>query len=241
VSAALRVEGLVKRFGRLEALRGVSFASAPGEIVGVVGPNGAGKTTLLSIIAGVQRATAGRVSGPPAAPDGRSRIGWAPQEPALYVKLSVLENLRLFARLEKLADPEAAAARMLEQADLRERSGERVEALSGGNRQRVNVAVGLIASPPVLALDEPSASLDPAQRERLWRFLAGLARSGTSVVFSTHLVAEAQRNADRVLVLDEGAMRFDGPPTELLRAAGEPAGGDFEAALVRFLAAAAST
>ena len=103
----------------------------------------------------------------------------------------------------------------------------------------MNVALGLIADPPVLALDEPSASLDPAQRERLWAFIAGLTAAGTAVVFSTHHVGEAQRHADRLLVLDDGRMLFDGPPAELMVESGVQAR-DLEDALVRFLEQAAS-
>ncbi len=229
--SVLSVRGLAKSYGEVEALRDVSFEVSAGELVAIVGPNGAGKTTLLSIIAGVQRADAGSVS------RGPREVGWAPQQPALYTRLSVSENLELFARLEGVAEPAAAVERMLEQTGLRERSGELAGRLSGGNRQRVNVALGLIGSPPVLALDEPSASLDPGQRERLWRFIAALAGEGTSVVFSTHNVAEAQRYADRVIVLFEGALCFDGAPRELLEAAPENQGEDLERALVSYLAA----
>jgi ABC-2 type transport system ATP-binding protein len=229
VSEVLRVEGLGKRYGAREALRDVSFAAHAGEMLAVVGPNGAGKTTLLSILAGAQTPGAGTVS-------RRSReIGWVPQQPAVYSKLSVAENLRLFARLEGVADTEAAVARMLEQTGLGERAEERIDRLSGGNRQRVNVALGLLADPPAILLDEPSTALDPAQRERLWLLVGELAAQGTAVVFSTHIVAEAERYAARVLVLDQGRLLFDGPPAELARAWG--GGGDFERAFVAFLGA----
>ena len=251
MSAVLSVRALAKSFGELEALRDVSFDVQAGETVAVVGPNGAGKTTLLrmiigretpergkttllSIIAGLQPPSAGSVS------RSAREVGWAPQQPALYSKLSVAENLELFARLEKLADPAGAVRRMLEQTGLAERADEPVGRLSGGNRQRVNVALGLIADPPVLALDEPSASLDPAQRERLWAFLAGLTAAGTAVVFSTHHVGEAQRHADRLLVLDDGRLLFDGSPAQLKGTSGVQAG-DLEDALVRFLEQAAAT
>jgi len=230
VSAVLEVKALAKRYGELEALRDVSFRADAGELVAVVGPNGAGKTTLLSILAGTQSPSGGSVSRAP------SEVGWAPQQPALYSKLSVLENLELFARLEKVEDPRAAVERMLEQTGLRDRSREPVGRLSGGNRQRVNVAVALIADPSVLALDEPTASLDPAQRERMWAFVTALAERGRTVVFSTHNVAEAQRHASRVLVLAEGRMLFDGPPRELLAVQGQTESGDLERALVGFLA-----
>jgi ABC-2 type transport system ATP-binding protein len=134
-----------------------------------------------------------------------------------------------------VSDPDATVRSMLEQTGLGDRAGERADRLSGGNRQRVNVALGLLAGPPVLALDEPSASLDPSQRERLWRFIGRLAKEGTTVVFSTHNAIEAQRYADRVIVLDEGEMLFDDSPRALIRRAGCDERGDFEAALVAFL------
>jgi ABC-2 type transport system ATP-binding protein len=225
---ALRAHGLTRRFGDRVALRDVGFSVAPGELIAIIGPNGAGKTTLLSILAGIQPADAGEVELPPGG------VGWVPQQPALYSKLSVAENLRLFARLERVADPDAAVRRMLEQAALADRAGDEVGRLSGGNRQRVNIAIGLLADPAVLLLDEPSAALDPRQRERLWEFVGGLTDRGTSIVYSTHIVQEAERYADRVLVLADGELIFTGTPAELEAASGA-SGVDFEAAFVRFL------
>ena len=230
MSTALSVSAVGKRYGHLRALSEVTFSAAAGEIVAVIGPNGAGKTTLLSILAGVLRPSDGEVLEP--AP---GQAGWAPQQAAVYSKLTVTENLELFARLERVPEPPAAVARMLEQTGLQARADERVERLSGGNRQRVNVALALLSAPSVLILDEPTTALDPAQRGRLWEFVCGLARAGTTVVFSTHNVAEAQRYADRAIVLAAGRVVFDGPPAELLRAGGEPPGGDLERALVAYL------
>jgi ABC-2 type transport system ATP-binding protein len=224
----LSVRDLTMRYGEREALCGVSFDAVAGELVAIVGPNGAGKTTLLSILAGIQRPSAGSVNLLP------REVGWVPQQPALYSKLSVAENLELFARLEKVADAGQAVERMLEQTGLRERTAEQVGLLSGGNRQRVNVAIGLLADPPVLALDEPSSALDPGQRARLWGFICGLAAAGTCVVFSTHDVSEVQRYAARALVLADGELLFDGSPESFLAAAGED-DGDFEDAFVSFL------
>jgi len=229
---ALRVEGLVKRYGDRVALREVGFSAAAGELVALIGPNGAGKTTMLSILAGIQPPDAGGVSRDP------REIGWVPQQPAVYGKLSVAENLRLFARLEKVPDPDATVAAMLVQTGLEERAGDEVGRLSGGNQQRVNIAVGLLAAPPVLLLDEPSSSLDPRQRERLWEFISALAAGGTTVVYSTHNVQEAERYADRVLVLADGELLFDGSPAALAATVGgaDAAGPrDFESAFVRFL------
>jgi ABC-2 type transport system ATP-binding protein len=161
-------------------------------------------------------------------------VGWVPQQPAIYSKLSVSENLMLFARLERVADPQGAVNQMLEQADLVERARDEVSTLSGGNQQRVNIAVGLLADPAVLLLDEPSSALDPRQRERLWEFVGGLTERGTSVLYSTHIVQEAERYADRVLVLADGELVFTGSARELEEESGA-SGVEFEAAFVRFL------
>jgi ABC-2 type transport system ATP-binding protein len=224
----MRAESISKRYGERDALRSVSFTVTDGEKIAVIGPNGAGKTTLLQILAGALKPTAGSV-------DVDGHVGWVPQHPALYSKLSVAENLRLFARLERVPDVERTVGRMLEQTALAERAGDEVGLLSGGNRQRVNIAIGLLGDPHVLLLDEPSASLDPRQRERLWAFLAEL---GTTVVFSTHDVGEAERHADRVLVLADGELLFTGTPAELeAETGGDAATPDFETAFVQFLRA----
>jgi ABC-2 type transport system ATP-binding protein len=227
---AISARGVTKRFGSREALRSVSFTADPGERLAVIGPNGAGKTTLLSILAGMQRADEGEVTPPPA------EVGWVPQQPAVYSKLSVSENLRLFARLEKISDVEPAVGRMLDQTGLRERADDELSTLSGGNKQRVNIAVGLLAAPPVVLLDEPSSSLDPRQRERLWEFISALAQGGTTVVFSTHNVNEAERYADRLLVLADGDLIFSGTPSGLHDAV-DGAATDFESAFVAYLRA----
>jgi ABC-2 type transport system ATP-binding protein len=220
---------LVKRFGEREALRGVSFHAHRGELLAVIGPNGAGKTTLLSILAGIRRQDGGTVSRPP------GEIGWIPQQAALYRRLTVSENLRLFAHLEKVPDAHAAVEAMLEVTGLADRRDDQVGTLSGGNQQRINIAIGLLARPLVLLLDEPSAGLDPRQRERLWEFVLGLAVGGTTVIFSTHNIAEAERYGQRLLVLADGEALFDGTSGELHAAVREPGARDFEQAFVAFL------
>jgi ABC-2 type transport system ATP-binding protein len=227
--ALLEARALVKRYGDRVAVSGVSLDAAPGELVGIIGPNGAGKTTLLSMLAGIQRPDGGELT---TAPEG---IGWVPQQPSLYGKLSVAENLNLFARLERCDDVPAAVDAMLEQTDLRDRADSLASTLSGGNRQRLNIAIGLLAEPPVLLLDEPSASLDPRQRERLWEFILAHAAGGTAVVYSTHNVVEADRYAHQLVVLADGERLFAGPPRELERLVGERDDRDFEAAFVEFL------
>jgi ABC-2 type transport system ATP-binding protein len=226
-ATTLAVRSLTKRFGSRTALHSVSFELEPGQLVAIIGPNGAGKTTLLSILASVMPASEGEIA------HAAGKIGWVPQHPALYSKLSVSENLRLFARLEKLAQPETAVAGMLTQTGLEDRADEEVGRLSGGNRQRVNIAIGLLCEPAALLLDEPSASLDPRQREVLWEFIGALAGRGTTVIFSTHNVAEVERYADKVLVLVDGELLFTGTPAQLEQTVGDSR--DFEAAFVRFL------
>ena len=226
-ATTIAARDLVKRYGERVALRNVSVSAGRGELVAVIGPNGAGKTTLLSILAGIQRADEGTVDGDPS-------IGWVPQQPALYGKLTVAENLMLFARLEGTPDPAATVDRMLSLTDLRERADDQVATLSGGNRQRVNIAIGLLGEPEVLLLDEPSSALDPRQRERLWEFILRLAGEGTTVVYATHHIQEADRYANRLVVLADGERVFDGSPRELEQATGTT-GLDFERAFVEYL------
>jgi ABC-2 type transport system ATP-binding protein len=224
---------LTKRFGEREALKEVGFVAAAGELVAVIGPNGAGKTTLLSILAGILAPDGGELE------TGDGAVGWVPQQAALYRRLTVEENLLLFARLEKHPDPRASVGEMLELTGLGERRGEIVARLSGGNQQRINIAIGLLSRPSVLLLDEPSVGLDPRQRARLWEFVSGLAGRGTTVIFSTHDIQEAERYGNRMLVLADAEALFDGPSEELREAvrreAPEAADRDFETAFVAYL------
>jgi len=231
--SGVRATDVVKRFGEREALRGVSFEAGPGELVAIIGPNGAGKTTLLSILAGISKPDEGEVD------SSNGQVGWVPQQAALYRRLTVEENLLLFARLEGHEDPRASAEEMLELTGLRDRRGEIVARLSGGNQQRINIAIGLLSRPAVLLLDEPSVGLDPRQRARLWEFVSALAGRGTTVIFSTHDIQEAERYGGRVLVLADGESLFDGPASDLREAvrseAPESADRDFETAFVAYL------
>jgi len=231
--AALEARKLVKRYGEREALKGVDFAAHAGERLAVIGPNGAGKTTLLSILAGIARPDGGEVHLP------NGDVGWVPQQAALYRRLTVEENLLLFARLEGDEDPPASVEKMLDLTGLRERRDETIARLSGGNQQRINIAIGLLSRPVALLLDEPSVGLDPRQRARLWEFVSALAGGGTTVIFSTHDIQEAERYGQRLLVLADGEALFDGTPEELRAAVHsetpEAARSDFETAFVAFL------
>jgi ABC-2 type transport system ATP-binding protein len=228
----LDVDGLSKSFGERVALRDVSIEVEPGELLAVLGPNGAGKTTLLSILAGITRPDSGRIE------RANGRLGWVPQQAGLYHRLTVEENLRLFGHMEGVADLEGTVDRMLDQTGLSERRHDPVSSLSGGNQQRINIAIGLLGDPPVLLLDEPSSGLDPSQRIRLWEFVAGLSSGGTAVIYSTHQIEEASHYGDRLVVLADGETIFDGSFAQLRRAAGpRPTASDAdpENDFVRFL------
>ncbi len=231
---ALAARGVSKSFDGRVALDRIDFEVGAGEVVALIGPNGAGKTTLLSILAGIAAPDAGEVSG--------NGVAWVPQQAALYRRLSVRENLLLFAHLQHDAGqtserPQAMVTRMLELTSLGERADDRVGELSGGNQQRVNIAIGLMAGPSVLLLDEPSVGLDPAQREKLWSFVLGLVEQGTAVAFSTHDIQEAERYAERIVVVAEGEGIFSGTANGLREAveSGGGAGGDLETSFLSYL------
>ena len=188
----VRALGVARRYGDVEALAPTDVELSGGETVALVGPNGAGKSTLLALLAGALDPSEGTV-------DVHARVGWVPQRPAHYARLSALENLELFARLEGVPGPGAAAQRLLERFALPTEprpSGE----LSVGNRQRLNVALALLGEPRVLLLDEPTASLDPGQRRRVWEVVSALRGEGGAVCYATQNLEEVE-HADRVLVL----------------------------------------
>jgi ABC-type multidrug transport system ATPase subunit len=188
----LRAVAVARRYGDVEALAPTDLELAPGETVALVGPNGAGKSTLLAILAGALAPSAGRV-------EGAGRIGWVPQRPAHYARLTVRENLELFARLEGAGSD--AVEGVLARFDLPpdRPSGE----LSIGNRQRLNVALSLLADPHVLLLDEPTASLDPVQRRRVWEAVEEVRGDGGAICFATQNVEEVA-HATRVVALQDG-------------------------------------
>jgi ABC-type multidrug transport system ATPase subunit len=203
----LRATAVSRRFGARVALAPLDLELRRGEAVALVGANGAGKSTLLALLAGTLEPSAGEVRWTPGV-----RVGWVPQRPAQYARLSPRENLELFARLGGERNAPEAADRLLAAFDLPD-DGTQSAQLSVGSRQRLNVAVGLLGDPDVLLLDEPTASLDPGQRRRLWETAMGV--SG-GLVFATQHLEELER-ADRVLVLRDGRLAFAGDPEEYAR------------------------
>jgi ABC-2 type transport system ATP-binding protein len=206
----LSARGVSRRFGAETALQPTDLDVCAGELLALVGPNGAGKSTLLAILAGALEPTTGQVQ------RRAPRVGWAPQRPALYGRLTPRENLELFAELEGERDPPAAAERLLVEFEL-PGDGRRSAELSVGNRQRLNLALAFLGAPDVLLLDEPTASLDPRHRRLLWERAASLRGQGAALVLVTQSVEELERVADRVAVLSEGRLVFLGDVEEYER------------------------
>ncbi|HEV3407700.1 MAG TPA: ABC transporter ATP-binding protein [Gaiellaceae bacterium] len=204
--ALLAADGVGKRFGARTALVATTLVVEAGEAVALVGPNGAGKSTLLSILAGSLRPSTGEVV-------RRARsVGWAPQRPAHYGRLTARENLELFASLAGVRSPRADARRLLDVVELEDDAP--AAELSAGNQQRLNLALALLGDPDVLLLDEPAAALDEAGRTRLWEIAAATRERAGAVVFATQSTEEVERRADRVVALLAGRVVFDGAPHE---------------------------
>jgi ABC-2 type transport system ATP-binding protein len=217
----IEVDALVKRYGEIAAVDGVSFRIAAGEVVGLLGQNGAGKSTTMRILVGFRRPDSGTVTvaGRRVDPDdagSRRAIGYLPESMPLYPRMRVLEALEFVARLRGLAPPERVRAleRVLVDCDLGGHEGRRIAALSKGYRQRVGLAQALIGDPTVLVLDEPTSGLDPAEVGRIRSLVRRLAREKT-ILLSTHVLSEVQELCPRVIVLARGKVVADGSTVAL--------------------------
>lgn len=220
----VRVAGLVKRYGDLVAVDGVSLAVGRGECVGLLGPNGAGKTSTLRVLQCVSPYDGGKVKvfGLEAAASSREikrRLGVVPQEDNLDPDFSVRRNLIVYASYFGIRRREAArrADELLAFAELEARAGERVQNLSGGMKRRLLFARALVGGPDLLLLDEPTTGLDPQARHRVWERIGALRRSGTTILITTHSMEEAARLCDRVIIVDRGRVIEEGPPATLVR------------------------
>jgi ABC-2 type transport system ATP-binding protein len=210
-ASAIEVADLTKSYGEVEAVRGVSFDVARGEVFGFLGPNGAGKSTTIDMLSTLARPTSGaaRVSGFDVVhqrDDVRRHIGLVFQDPTLDGQLTATQNLRLHAELYGI-EPTAIAGRMdqmLEMVDLVDRRDQPVMTFSGGMKRRLEIARGLMHSPPVLFLDEPTIGLDPQTRAAIWRYIRALQESeGTTIFMTTHYMDEAE-HCDRIAIIDRG-------------------------------------
>ena len=224
LSIAVSARGLSKSFGDTHAVRDLSFDARAGEVTGLLGPNGAGKTTTIKMLTTLLSIDSGNASivGIDVAqrPDAVRRvIGLAGQSAAVDEKLTARENLELFGRLYKIPSAERAKRidYLIDRFDLTDFADRVAETYSGGQRRRLDVVASLIASPPVLFLDEPTTGLDPHTRTELWGEIRDLAEKGTAVVLTTQYLEEADRLSDSIVIIDEGVMKASGTSADLKR------------------------
>jgi ABC-2 type transport system ATP-binding protein len=225
VDGVLELKGLTRRYGDLVALDDLSFTVAEGQMFGFVGPNGAGKTTAMRIVLGVLEPDRGEVRwrGRPVDIETRRRFGYMPEERGLYPKMRVRDQLEYFARLHGLAPGAAAEAAgyWIERLGVAERAGDRVEQLSLGNQQRVQLAAALVHDPEVLVLDEPFSGLDPVGVDVLAGVLAERAANGIPVIFSSHQLELVERLCEAVAIINKGRLVAAGPVAELRAGRGD--------------------
>jgi ABC-2 type transport system ATP-binding protein len=215
----LELRGLTRRYGEVVALDDLSFSVREGQMFGFVGPNGAGKTTAMRIVLGVLEPDAGEVRwrGRPVDAQTRQRMGYMPEERGLYPKMRVRDQLEYFARLHGLSPKDArdSTTYWTERIGVAERSGDRVEQLSLGNQQRVQLAAALVHGPELLVLDEPFSGLDPVGVDVLAEVLAERARGGVPVIFSSHQLDLVERLCEAVAIINRGRLVATGAVAEL--------------------------
>jgi ABC-2 type transport system ATP-binding protein len=219
---AVVAQGVRKRFGTIEALRGLDLAIRAGEIYGLLGPNGSGKTTFIRCVAGLLRPEAGTLKAlglTPRAAVSAGRVGYMTQAAALYGELSVQENLRFFAALQGVPHVEERIEEALRTVDLLDRRRSVVNTLSSGVRTRVSLAATLLHRPSLLLLDEPTVGVDPLLRQEFWAHFRRLAASGTTILVSSHVMDEASR-CDRLGLIRGGVILAEGTANELVSRAG---------------------
>ena len=222
IVSAIRLRGVVKRFGEITAVDGLDLDVEPGICLGLLGPNGAGKSTTMRLLTGQAIANSGEINVlghelPREAKRARAEMGVVPQLDNLDVDVTVEENLAVFARLYRVKDVHGAVERSLDLARLRERRKDAVDELSGGMRRRLLLARGLVHEPRLILLDEPTVGLDPQIRTELWSLIDGLRSRGVTLLMSTHYIEEAERLADEVAVMTKGKIIARGKPAELIR------------------------
>jgi len=239
-----RVERLTKRFGEIRAVDGVTFEIRTGELYGLLGPNGAGKTTTMSMMAGLLAPDDGRVlfDGADFAADPirvKGQLGVVPQEPALYESLNARENLRFWGAFYGLTGSALAAAvdRVLDVTGLAARAKEPVKNFSGGMKRRLNLGIGLVHAPRAVLMDEPTVGIDPQARLNILQVVRDVAAAGTTILYTTHYLEEAETLCDRIGIMDHGQILAEGTLDELKRRVGGKevvtVRGSFDAAAIR--------
>ena len=223
-ASAIAVRGLVKRFGAITAVDGISFDVRPGEVFGILGPNGAGKTTTLECIEGLQQATSGSIEvlGFDVEKDAgqiKERIGVQLQTSAFFDYLTLTEILKLFGSFYAKSLP---ASELLARMELEDKAKAQVKHLSGGQKQRFSVAVTLVSDPELVFLDEPTTGLDPQARRHMWGLIQAMHAEGRTIVLTTHYMEEAQTLCERVAIMDSGGIAALDSPANLVRALHAP-------------------
>jgi len=223
-SIPLEVDSLVKIFGQVKALDGVSLSVSNGECLGLLGPNGAGKSTLIRCIVGRAIPKAGRVTVfgfAASTPEARAGLGWVPQDLALYPRLTCKENLAAFGRYQGLSGVKLkeSITWCLDWAALADRAEELAKNLSGGMKRRLNMAAAIIHRPRIVLMDEPTVGVDPQSRNRIFEMIEALRSEGTAIIYTTHYMEEAERLCDRIAVIDHGCIIALGTNEELVRGA----------------------
>jgi lipooligosaccharide transport system ATP-binding protein len=220
---AIRLRGVVKRYGPITAVDGLDIDVPVGTCVGLLGPNGAGKSTTMRLLTAQSIADEGQLDVlgftlPQESKMARAESGVVPQLDNLDVTLTVEQNLLVFAHLYRIgrAERRDSIDRALEMAKLRDRRDTRVDKLSGGMRRRLLIARGLVHRPRLVLLDEPTVGLDPQVRQEIWALIDALRTEGTTILMSTHYIEEAQRLCDTVLIMSHGRAVASGPPRELV-------------------------
>ena len=223
----IAISRLVKRYGDHPAVQDVSLSIEEGEIFGLLGPNGAGKTTLLSVMSTLLRPTSGTVTvagfdTQREAEQIKGICGFVPQELALYPTLSARDNLVFFGRIYGLRGRRLRerVAHALEAVGLQDRAGDVIDTFSGGMKRRVNLAAALVHEPRILFLDEPTVGVDPQSRNHIFETVERLSREGTTVLYTTHYMEEAERLCDRVAIMDQGQILALGTPADLVATQG---------------------
>lgn len=216
------MEAVIKRFASATALAGVTLEVRTGECLGLLGPNGAGKSTLIRSIVGRVIPDSGTVSvfgSPRDSAAARQAIGWIPQELALYPRLTCRENLQSFGSYYGLSNPvlDQAISRCLAWATLTDRADELVKNLSGGMKRRLNMAAGMIHEPRLVLMDEPTVGVDPQSRNHIFEMIEKLRDSGTSIIYTTHYMEEAERLCDRIAIIDHGKIIAEGTHVQLVQ------------------------
>src|SRR5579863_38962 len=221
-TAPLIVGSLIKRFGAVMAVDGISLELRPGECFGLLGPNGAGKSTLIRAIAGRVLPDAGTVAvfgAPAGSRAARAALGWVPQDLAVYPRLSAAENLQAFGRYNGITGTalDESVKWCLSWAALEDRSQHLAKSLSGGMRRRLNMAAGLIHHPRLVLMDEPTVGVDPQSRNRIFEMIEELRSKGMTVIYTTHYMEEAERLCDRIAIVDHGKIIALGTREALIR------------------------